>query len=85
MITLHFLAAYFSGLSSGSPLTSYNVVGLFAAGIASSLTVVGIAIQFFGSKFTTKDSGLSILPWAYIRAGFITLIGLIFFSRVAFG
>lgn len=79
------MAAYFSGLSSGSPLTSYIVVGLFAAGIATSLTLVGIAVQFFGGKFTKTGSKLQKLPWAYIRAGLITLIGVIYLGHVAFG
>lgn len=83
------MAAYFSGLSSGNPVTSYLVIGLFAAGIASSLTVVGIVVQVFGRRLmnseTNKDAWYARLPWPYIRAGAITLIGLGYLMHVAFG
>lgn len=79
------MAAYFSGLSSGSPATAYIVIGLFAAGIATSLTLVGMIVQVFGNRFS-KNTGswLSRLPWNYIRAGLITLIGLVYLGHVAF-
>ena len=83
------MAAYFSGLSSGNPITSYLVIGLFAAGIASSLTVVGIIVQVFGRRLmnseTNKDAWYVHLPWPHIRAGAITLIGLGYLLHVAFG
>lgn len=83
------MAAYFSGLSSGNPVTSYLVIGLFAAGIASSLTVVGIIVQVFGRRLmnseTNKDAWYVHLPWPHIRAGAITLIGLGYLLHVAFG
>ena len=78
------MAAYFSGLSSGSPITAYVVIGLFAAGIATSLTAVGMIVQLFGSKLINAKSWISQLPWAYIRAGLITLIGLVYLGHVAF-
>jgi len=78
------MAAYFSGLSSGSPLTAYVVIGLFAAGIAMSLTTVGVIVQIFGNRLTNAKPWFSRLPWTYIRAGLITLIGLVYLSRVAF-
>ena len=78
------MAAYFSGLSSGSPLTAYIVIGLFAAGIATSLTFVGMAVQVFWNRFTNTSSRLSKLPWNYIRAGLITLIGVAYLGHVAF-
>lgn len=76
-------AAYFSGLSSGEPVTAYVVIGLFAAGIATSLTLVGMVVQVFGNRFTNTGSRLSRLPWNYIRAGLITLIGLVYLAHVA--
>jgi nickel/cobalt exporter len=78
------MAAYFTGLSSGTPATAYLVIGLFAAGIATSLTVVGIVVQMFGRRFTNTGTWLSRLPWNYIRAGLITLIGLGYLVNVAF-
>ena len=77
------LAAYFSGLSSGSPAEAYLVIGLFAAGIACSLTVVGMVVQVFGGRLINASSKLSQLPWAYIRAGLIVLIGLVYLGHVA--
>ncbi|QEG22640.1 HoxN/HupN/NixA family nickel/cobalt transporter [Mariniblastus fucicola] len=77
------MAAYFSGLSSGSPVTAYIVIGLFAAGIATSLTLVGMVVQLFGNRFTNTSSRLSRLPWNYIRAGLITLIRLVYLGHVA--
>ena len=77
------MAAYFSGLSSGSPVTSYIVIGLFAAGIATSLTLVGMAVQVFGNRFSNTESWLIHLPWNYIRAGLITSIGLFYLANVA--
>ena len=68
---------------------SYLVIGLFAAGIASSLTVVGIIVQVFGRRLmnseTNKDAWYVRLPWLHIRAGAITLIGLGYLMHVAFG
>ena len=77
------LAAYFSGLSSGSPIQAYVVIGLFAAGIASSLTAVGMLVQIFGSRLVNASSLISSLPWGFIRAGLITLIGIVYLSHVA--
>lgn len=81
------MAAYFSGLSSGNQMTSYVVIGLFAGGIATSLTVVGIIVQIFGSRLINSQSNapswFSRLPWAYLRAGLITLIGLVYLGHVA--
>ena len=78
------MAAYFSGLSSGSPVTAYIVIGLFAAGIAVSLTCVGMIVQVFGNRLIKAESWFSRMPWAYIRAGLITAIGLFYLGRVAF-
>lgn len=78
------MAAYFTGLSSGSPMSAYIVIGLFAAGIATSLTCVGMLVQVFGNRFTEKKSTwLTRLPWKYIRAGMITLIGVFYLGHVA--
>ena len=78
------MAAYFSGLSSGSPVTAYVVIGLFAAGIAFSLTIVGMLVQVFGGRLSRSKSRLTKLPWGYIRAGLITLVGLGYLAHVAF-
>lgn len=78
------MAAYFSGLSSGSPVTAYVVIGLFAAGIATSLAFVGMIVQIFGSRLMSTRSWLSRLPWTYIRAVLITLIGIGYLGHVAF-
>ena len=82
------MAAYFSGLSSGTPMTAYIVMGLFAAGIATSLTLVGMIVQVFGNRFTKNSADtanwLSRLPWNYIRASLITSIGLAYLGHVAF-
>lgn len=77
------LAAYFSGLSSGSPVTAYVVIGLFAAGIATSLTVVGILVQVFGGRLMNSKSRLARVPWNHVRAGLITLIGILYLGHVA--
>lgn len=78
------MAAYFTGLSSGSPISAYIVIGLFAAGIATSLTCVGMIVQVFGNRFANKKSTwLTSLPWNYIRAGLITIIGLVYLGHVA--
>ncbi len=77
------MAAYFSGLSSGEPVTAYIVIGLFAAGIATSLTLVGMVVQVFGNRFSKTDSWLTRLPWNYLRAGMITAIGLFYLAQVA--
>ena len=77
------MAAYFTGLSSGSPINAYIVIGLFAAGIATSLTIVGILVQIFGNRFQKNRSRISSLPWNYIRAGLITAIGIAYLGHVA--
>lgn len=77
------MAAYFSGMSSGSPLAAYAVIGLFAAGIAFSLTLVGIAVQTFGGKLAKSQNRIARLPWAWIRAVLITSVGLFYLGRVA--
>lgn len=77
------LAAYFSGLSTGSPVQAYLVISLFAAGIACSLTFVGMLVQVFGRRLLNASSRISSLPWAFIRAGLIILIGILYLGHVA--
>ena len=78
------MAAYFTGLSSGSPISAYIVIGLFAVGIATSLTCVGMLVQVFGNRFSEKErTRLTRLPWNYIRAGLITTIGVVYLGHVA--
>ena len=76
------MAAYFTGLSSGSPGATYLIIGLFAAGIASSLSLVGILLQYFGEKFGRRSERLVNLPWNYIRSGLILGIGLVYLVRL---
>lgn len=77
------LAAYFTSMSTGSPVAAYAVIGVFAAGIASSLTLVGILLQRFGGSLIRKDSRLGKLPWPYLRAGLILAVGVFYCSRLA--
>ncbi len=79
------MAAYFTSMSSGSPVAAYGVIGLFAAGIASSLTSVGIAVQAFGGRIAGRRSRLTKLPWAWIRALFITALGVFYLWRTTVG
>jgi len=46
------MAAYFAGLSSGSPCATYLIIGLFTAGIASSLSLVRVRLHYFGEKLS---------------------------------
>ena len=76
------MAAYFTSMSSGSPIAAYAVIGLFAAGIAFSLTLVGVAVQAFGGRLEKRKSSLSKFPWAWIRALLITSVGLFYMWRI---
>ena len=78
------LAAYFTGMSGGSPVAAYSVIGLFAAGIASSLIAVGIFLQSFGTQWFRTSGRLQTLPWAHIRAGLILAIGFVYLGRLLF-
>lgn len=69
------MAAYFTSMSSGSPVAAYGVIGLFAVGIAFSLTLVGMLVQVFGGRLLHSQTRLSRLPWAGIRACMILAIG----------
>ncbi len=77
------LAAYFTSMSTGSPVAAYAVIGLFAAGIASSLTCVGMLLQRFGGSLIREESRLAKLPWNYVRAILILGVGLFYAARVA--
>lgn len=76
------MAAYFTSMSTGTPVAAYGVIGLFAAGIACSITLFGILVQFFGTRFSLGSSKLSKLPWPYIRAILILSIGLFYSARL---
>lgn len=76
------MAAYFTGLSSGSPGATYLIIGLFAAGIASSLSLVGILLQYFGETLGRRSKRLINLPWNYIRSALILGIGLLYLVRL---
>ena len=77
------LAAYFTGIASGVPIAAYAVIALFAAGIASSLTVVGLLVQRFGERLFKHEGWLGSLPWAHIRAFVILAVGLAYTVRAA--
>ena len=76
------MAAYFSSMSTGAPVAAYLVIGLFAAGIASSLTLVGICVQIFGEKMP-QAGRFSNLPWPWIRASLILGLGVFYLVRTA--
>lgn len=76
------LAAYFASISTNSPFSAYAVIVLFAAGIACSLSVIGIFLQWIGTKPLTKSKRLQELPWPYIRAGLILIIGCFYLVRL---
>lgn len=76
------LAAYFTSMSTGSPVTAYTVIGLFAAGIACSLTCFGILIQYFGSNLIREESKIKKLPWPYIRAYIVLGVGIFYAVRL---
>ena len=76
------MAAYFTGLSSGSPGATYLIIGLFAAGIACSLSLVGILLQYFGETYGRRSERLVNLPWDYLRSALILGIGLIYLARL---
>jgi nickel/cobalt transporter (NicO) family protein len=76
------LAAYFASMSSGSPFSAYAVIALFAAGIACSLSLIGIFLQWIGTKPIPKSERLQRLPWPYIRAGLILMIGCFYLTRL---
>ena len=69
------VAAYLTGMAHGSPTEAYASIGLFACGIATSLTAVGIVVQRFGSRLLNGTNRLSQLPWATVRAVVVLLVG----------
>lgn len=77
------LAAYFTSMSTGAPVAAYAVIALFAAGIACSLTSVGLLVQRFGDRFANRESRLARLPWPYIRAALILGVGVLYTYRAA--
>lgn len=79
------LAAYFTGIATGMPVAAYAVIALFAAGIASSLTVVGLLVQKFGDRLFKQKGRLARLPWAHIRALVILMVGVIYTYHAAMG
>ena len=69
------VAAYLTGMAHGSPAEAYTFIGLFACGIATSLSVVGIVVQRFGKRLTNGNNRLSKLPWTTVRAVVVLLVG----------
>ncbi len=76
------LAALFTGLSTGGPGEAYLIVFLFAAGIALSLSVVGLLLQRFGDRLGDRFSRFSHLPWHYFRGSLIVAIGAVYTLRL---
>lgn len=67
---------------SGDSVAAYVVIALFAAGIASSLSIVGVLLQTFGEKWFRGSGRSQSLPWGHIRAGLILSIGLFYTARL---
>jgi ABC-type nickel/cobalt efflux system permease component RcnA len=78
------LAAFFAGLSTGSPTSGYLIVLLFGAGIGFSLTVVGLLLQYFGESISHKTNRYAHLPWAMFRGCVILAIGVFYVGRLCF-
>ncbi len=76
------LAAYFTGLSAGNPGSAYLIIGLFALGIATSLTVVGVLLQRFGQRLNFGTGRLAAVPWPLVRAALILGIGAFYTLRL---
>ncbi|MFM8477472.1 MAG: sulfite exporter TauE/SafE family protein [Planctomycetaceae bacterium] len=70
------LAACFTGLSERSPWSTLLTVGLFALGIAVSLSLSGLVLQYFGHVVGKRLASATHLPWAFIRASLILLTGI---------
>lgn len=77
------LAAYFAGLSSGNMSLAWLTIGLFAGGIAASISAVGILLQYFGTKLGGRmDRLASPQVWAWGRALVILTVGAIYLGRL---
>jgi len=80
------LAAYFAGVSSGNPAQGYLVIGVFSAGIASSLILCGFLFQFVGSFFRSINRNrISANTLATIQAMAIIAIGSFYISQLIAG
>ena len=77
------LAAYFTGIATGMPIAAYLVIALFAAGIACSLTVVGLLVQRFGERLFKHKGWIGRLPWTHIRAVVILSVGVLYTYHAA--
>jgi nickel/cobalt exporter len=77
------LAAYFAGLSSGDMSSAWLTIGLFAGGIAASISAVGLLLQYFGTKLGGRMHQLaSPQVWAWGRALVILSVGAIYLGRL---
>jgi ABC-type nickel/cobalt efflux system permease component RcnA len=77
------LAAYLAGLSTGNAADAYLMIAVFAAGIAFSLTVVGLVLQH--ASHLLHSSGRErtrASVWTLARALVILGIGLVYCGRV---
>ncbi|MBM3998798.1 MAG: cobalt transporter [Planctomycetes bacterium] len=76
------LAAYFASMSTGSPVSAYAAIALFAVGIACALSLIGILLQWIENRPLQKSKWLQGLPWPYIRAGLIQMVGCFYLLRL---
>ncbi len=77
------LAAYFAGLSSGDMTSAWLTIGLFAAGIAVSISAVGLLLQYFGTKLGGRmDKLANPRVWAWGRALVILCVGAVYLGRL---
>lgn len=75
------LAAFFTGLSTGTPSQAYAIIALFGAGIAAALSVTGYLLRFLGTHFRSRVPRGSIV-WGLARAGIILGIGIVHVARL---
>ena len=77
------LAAYFAGLSSGDMTSAWLTIGLFAGGIAVSISGVGLLLQYFGTKLGGRmDKLANPRVWAWGRAFVILCVGAVYLGRL---
>jgi nickel/cobalt exporter len=77
------LAAYFAGLSSGDMTSAWLTIGLFAGGIAVSISAVGLLLQYFGTKLGGRlDKLANPNVWAWGRAVVILCVGAVYLGRL---
>ena len=77
------LAAYFAGLSSGTATSAWLTIALFACGIAVSISVVGLLLQYFGTRLGSRmDKLANPRVWTWARALVILTVGAVYLGRL---